>query len=222
MRAELRRIAKPLAEEVREHPFWRGVRDGSLPAGALWYFACQDARYAVPAYARALARVAAAAERDEDGALLAGASAATFEATLRMDGELGELAGELGRTVEPVPVGPVTHAHTSFMTAAATASFAAGLGGLLPMTWFHQQVSLDLRQRTKPGSRYERWVRRYIPEDGYHDYVAAYLALVDVFLARCSDREAEALTDSFRLGAAYELAFAESALRLAEWTEHAA
>lgn len=214
LRDRLRASAEPLLAEVVAHPFWSGIRDGTLPAEKLWHFAEQDTHHTVPAYARALARTAALAERSEDGALLAGAAGATFESLTRMRRELARLADRF-EDLEPAPgIGQATLAHTSFMTAASTTSFAAGIGGLLPMTWFHQQVCLDLAERRTPGTRWSEWIDQYCPEDGFHGYVEAYLGLIDDFGRRATDADITVLADSFLHGARYELAFCEAAWQL--------
>ncbi|GAA4616673.1 hypothetical protein GCM10023195_74230 [Actinoallomurus liliacearum] len=250
MRDELATIAKPVLAAVTDHPFWAGVRAGTLPTASLRYFAEQDARYVVPAYARALARVAATADGHAHAAMLCEAANATFESVPRLLRELTELAEEPGGPADPgrpgpqggpgapgepggpglqggpgapgdpggpgegvAPIDPACRAHTSFMTAVATDSFAAAIGGLLPMTWFHLQVSDDLRQGRAPGSRYAAWIDRYCPGDGYQEYVAAYLTMVDEVSDRCSARDRDRLAERFLLGARHEWAFAEAAWR---------
>ena len=39
LRHDLWAIAEPLVAEVQEHPFWAGLREGTLAPAALWYFA---------------------------------------------------------------------------------------------------------------------------------------------------------------------------------------
>ncbi|MYR89846.1 TenA family transcriptional regulator [Streptomyces sp. SID685] len=217
LRQRLCSRAEPLLTQVRAHPFWTGLCDGTLPPASLWHFAEQDFRFTVPAYARALARTAAVARRPEQGALLAGAAGATFESLSRMSRELGVLADRFG-TPEPAGgISPTTLAHTSFLTAVSTASLAAAIGGLLPMTWFHQQVCLDLRRRLVPGTRYTDWIAQYCPGDGFDGYVEAYLALIDDFAATASEAELALLEDGFLHGAHYELAFCEAAWQLQSW-----
>lgn len=219
LREQLRARAEPLVAMVLAHPFWAGLCDGTLPPEVLWHFAEQDARYTVPAYARALARTAAAADRDEHGALLAGAANATFESLTRMSRELAELSGRFEGLEPAAGISPLTLAHTSFMTAVSTTSFGAGIGGLLPMTWFHQKVCLDLKERHVPGGRYSEWIDQYCPEDGFHGYVETYLGMIDDFGRRAPDAELTVLADSFLHGARYELAFCEAAWRLQSWAE---
>lgn len=219
LRDRLWELAEPLVAQVLAHPFWAGLRDGTLPPPVLWHFAEQDTRYTVPAYARALARTAAAADHHEHGALLAGASAATFESLHRMSRELARLSERFGGLEPAGAPSPSTLAHTSFMTAVSTASFGAGIGGLLPMSWFHQKVCLDLAERRVPGSRYSSWIDQYCPEDGFHAYVEAYLRMIDDFGERAPAAGHAALTDSFLHAARYELAFCDAAWRLQDWAE---
>ncbi|WP_207620966.1 TenA family protein [Streptosporangium minutum] len=221
MREELSAIAGPILARIREHPFWAGLRDGTLPSASLWYFAEQDARHVVPTYARALARCGAVADHDAHGALLCSAASATFGSLSRLDSELTKLAEALGKPpgAAAVTPAPPIHAHTSFMLAAPAASFASGVGGLLPMTWFHLEVSDDLRERHEPGSRYAAWIDQYCPEGGfYREYVAAYLDLVDEVGGQCSAGERGRLVDHFLLGARYEFSFVDAAWQRKGWS----
>ncbi|WP_207400607.1 TenA family protein [Actinomadura roseirufa] len=223
MRAELSAIAGPVVSRITEHPFWAGLRRGTLPPAALWYFAEQDAHHVVPAYARALAGCAAIAggdrHGDRHGALLASAASATFGSLPRLDGELGKLAAALGRDPgAAAPPGPGIHAYTSFMLAAPASPFPAAIGGLLPMTWFHLLVSADLRERHDPSSRYADWIAQYLPEGDYlQEYVDGYLDMIDEVAAGGSDRDRALLAGRFRAGARLEWEFADSAWRRREW-----
>ncbi|NJP33343.1 TenA family protein [Micromonospora thermarum] len=216
---ELAALAVPLVERVTAHPFWAGLRDGTLPPEALWWFAEQDARYVVPAYARALARCAAGADRMEHAGLLAGAAQATVGSLPRLDRELGRLAETLGRTAGSAPAGPgpAVHAYTSVMLAAPVTSFAAGVGALLPMSWFHLLVSDDLRRRADRSSRYGPWIEQYLAYDGFADYVAAWLAMVDEVVEAGGDGNRTRLVEWFLTGARCEWEFADAAWRRQGW-----
>ncbi|MDM4718163.1 hypothetical protein QTQ03_00615 [Micromonospora sp. WMMA1363] len=216
---ELADIAAPLVERVTAHRFWAGLRDGTLPPEALWWFAEQDARYVVPAYARALARCAAGAERAEHAGLLAGAAQATIGSLPRLDRELARLAVSLGRPADPAPAGPgpAVHGYTSVMVAAPVTSFAAGVGALLPMSWFHLLVSDDLRRRADRSSRYGPWIEQYLAYDGFGDYVAGWLSMVDEIVAAGGDEDRSRLVEWFLTGARCELGFADAAWRRQGW-----
>jgi thiaminase (transcriptional activator TenA) len=216
---ELLQIADPVLRKVIDHPFWAGLRDGSLPGEALVRFVRQDTDHLLPAYARALARSAAAATDDAHTMLLGRSVFGTLEARDRLRAAFTDLGPRLGLTApaEPAPVDPATHAHCSFFNAAAATSLAAGIGALMPMVWFNFRVSDDLRQRCRPGSRYAPWAEMYHPGENYQYAVKALLGVVDQVGERASDVQRRQLVDQFSIGVRYEWAFAEAAWRQPCW-----
>ncbi|MEV7499172.1 hypothetical protein [Streptomyces sp. NPDC093018] len=114
-------------------------------------------------------------------------------------------------------ISPTTLAHTAFRTAVSTASLAAAIGGLLPTTWFRQQVCVGLRRPLVPGTRYTDRNAQYCSGDGFDGYVEAYLALIDDFTATASEAELALLEDGFLHEAYHEPAFCEAARQLQSW-----
>ncbi|WP_326691170.1 TenA family transcriptional regulator [Streptomyces sp. NBC_01795] len=220
LQEELKALAEPVLEKVKAHPFWAGLRDGSLPGEALAHFVEQDTGHLLPAYARALARTAAAAEQDAHTALLGRSITGTLEARDRLRGKYAELAEGLGLPgpADPVPeAGPATHAHCAFFNAASAASFAAGVGALLPMVWFNFQVSNDLLERHTPGSRYAKWIEAYHPGEGYGYAVRAFMGLADEIGETAAPAERARLVGHFGSGIRHEWAFAEAAWSRPDW-----
>jgi thiaminase/transcriptional activator TenA len=216
---ELLEAGGPVLAKVKDHPFWAGLRDGSLPGESLAHFVQQDTGYLLPAYARALARCAATAVDDGHTILFARSAASTLEARDRLRATYTELAPGLGLPAlhEHAPVDPATHAHASFFTAASATSPHAGIGALLPMVWFNFHVSNDLVERAMPDSRYTPWIEAYHPGESYQHAVRAFLDAVDGVGERCSAGQREEIAEQFRLGVRYEWAFAESSLRRPAW-----
>lgn len=216
-------IAEPVLGQVLEHPFWTGLGDGSLPPAALAAFVAQDTDYLLPAYARALARTAAAAAIDAHTALLSRSAFASLEAADRLRTAYDDLAPalDLPPREQPAPVADATRAHCAVFTAASATSFPAGVGALAPMVWFNHRVADRLLQRHVPGSRYARWAEVYHPGPGYPHAVRAFLALVDVVGEQGGPAGRAALVEHFTVAAAHELAFAESAWRATDpFTSH--
>lgn len=216
---ELLEIAEPVLRKVIDHPFWSGLRDGSLPGAALAHFIQQDTGYLLPAYARALARCAAVATDDAHAVLFGRSVCGTLEAKDRLREAFFELAPEFG--VEPpteqAPIDPVTHGHCCFLTAAAATSLTAAIGALLPMVWFNVSVCNDLSAHHEPGSRYAKWIARYQPREGYQHVVRKFLSTADEIGERCSAGERGKLVEHFSISIRYEWAFAESAWRRPSW-----
>lgn len=211
---ELMKIGDPVLQEVQEHPFWSGLRDGSLPSGALTRFVEQDTGFLLPAYARALARCAAAAPADADTFLLGHSVAATLEARDKLRTAYTDLAGELGLSALDDRVQPdlATHAHASFFAAASAASYYAGIGALLPMVWFNAEVSDNLKRSAAPGSRYLRWIEVYHPGESYRYAVRAFFDMADRAADSCSASQRQLIVDQFAVSIRYELAFAKCCL----------
>jgi thiaminase (transcriptional activator TenA) len=217
---ELTSLAAPVLREVLNHPFWLGLRDGSLPGEALAYFVGQDLEHLLPTYARALARCAAAAPDDADTALFGQSAAATLEARDGLRAAYAKLAGEMDVPPQPPvppPASPVTAGYASQFAASSTCSFHEGIGALLPMVWFNAEVSDMLKNHAAPGSRYLRWIEAYHPGESYRFAVQAFTDTADRAGESCARWQRQMITDQFSVSIHYEWAFADSCLNRALW-----
>jgi thiaminase/transcriptional activator TenA len=217
---ELITIAEPVLDKVKAHPFWSGIRDGSLPVESLAYFVRQDSEHLLPGYASALARCAAVARVDGHAMLLAHSVIGSLEAKGRLRANFDELAEELGTEKlgdEPTPIGPSTHAQATFFTAASALSFASGVAALLPMVWFNFHVSNDLLDNQVPNGRYAAWIATYHPGQDYRFAVQAFLDLLDDVGAQASAAERELVFEQFATAVHYEWGFAEAAWQRSTW-----
>ncbi|MGH4025999.1 MAG: TenA family protein [Pseudonocardiaceae bacterium] len=213
MRDELQKIGGPVLREVLDHPFWTGLRNGSLPPPALVHFVLQDTGYLLPAFARALARCAAAAVDDKHALLLMRGATATLQARDRLDEAFGALAPAMNiRPPSRRPaITPATSAYCSLFAAASARSVVAGIGATLPMVWFQRELADDLITRVVPGSQYARWIESYHPGAAYGEVVEQFLAMADEIGDGSSAAERHELVDQFSTAARYEWRFAEEA-----------
>ncbi|MEV4441053.1 TenA family transcriptional regulator [Streptomyces sp. NPDC049577] len=211
LRRELAEICAPVLRTVLDHPFWTGLRDGTLPPWALARFVRQDTAFLLPAYARALARCAASAPDDADVRLLAQSVAGTLEARDGLRAAYTTLTGELGLPAldDSAPAEPAVTAHAAHFADSSAHSFHAGLGALLPMVWFNAEVSDHLRDHAAPDSRYLPWITAYHPGASYRHVVDAFLAMTDRAADQAPPRLRELITDHFARGVRHELAFAD-------------
>lgn len=221
----LQALAEPVLRKVIDHPFWSGLRDGSLPPESLTHFVEQDTGFLLPAYARALARCATMAADDAHVALLGRSIVGTLGARDRLRATYAELAGQLGAappaTAPPgqasPAVDPGTCAHAAFFQAASTTSAAAGVGALLPMVWFNFHVSDDLRRNHHPGSRYAPWIEAYHPGQDYRRAVHAFLSMADELGEQLSAAGRCELVENFVTSTRYEWLFAETSWTRPQW-----
>ncbi|MEF3115124.1 TenA family transcriptional regulator [Streptomyces chrestomyceticus] len=210
---ELKERAEPEWKEIIEHPFWTGVRDGSLPPGALTHFVEQCAGHVLPAYARALARTAAATRWDRHVVLLAQAAAGTVRARDRLLAAHNGLDAALGvpRADPKAPAGAITHAHTTFLHAATATTVAAGMGGLLPLAWFRQRIGDDLRQRRVPGARHNVWIDIFHPGPEYAGTVSELEGVYDELGGLMATPGRTELVEYFMLGLRYTASVTKAA-----------
>ena len=208
-------IAGPYAA-VLEHPFLTGLTDGTLPAEAFTGYLVQDAHY-LRDYARALALLAARADRLADTALLAAHAVGAAEVELALHAELLGAAGVDRAGLDAVPASPTTYAYTRHLLATVQqGSPAEGLAAVLPCYWIYARVGAVLVEHGSPDPRYQRWIDTYAGEE-FGTVVEAVLALVDRVGTGLAPPEQERAERAALTSARYEWMFWDAALRGEGW-----
>ncbi|WP_042375499.1 thiaminase II [Streptacidiphilus neutrinimicus] len=199
--------------EILEHPFVRGLTDGTLPRAAFRHFVEQDSLY-LRDYARALALCGARAP--QSAALRAfvedavGALAAEQEMLAGFRAELGEEPlGEL--------VLPTTRAYTSHLLAAAYGgSYAEAVGAVLPCYWIYARVGEHLLAKSSPDPLYARWIAAY-GDESFQSVVRRVLELTDALGAEVSPAERDRMGERFVTSSRYEWMFWDAAWQGERW-----
>jgi thiaminase/transcriptional activator TenA len=215
--AHLRRVADPVWRAQHDHPFVRGIGDGSLDLERFRHWVRQDYRFLVE-YCR-LFGLAAARAPDLDTLVR---FADLLQATARTEMDLHRAyAAELGiapAALEGEPMAPTTRAYTDFLVrVAATGDFAELAAALLPCMWGFSEIGQTLAARGAPAEpRYAKWVRMYADPD--------FAALADWCrdlvdrLAAGTDRATRArMEESFLISSRYEYMFWQMAWSLETW-----
>ncbi len=163
---ELRQLADPIWQAQHDHPFVRGIADGSLePARFRWYLR-QDYVY-LKDYARLLAIGAARAPTVE---LMTGL-ATTAKATLTSEMDLHRsYCGEWGISpdeLEREQAAPATRAYANYLLKTATlGDFAELVGALLPCLWGYHEIGERLAGEPRPAhALYARWIDAYAGDE---------------------------------------------------------
>jgi thiaminase (transcriptional activator TenA) len=160
--AHLRALADPIWQAQHDHPFVRGLADGSLPVGTFRRWLVQDYLFLVE-YCRLLALGAARAPDLATATRLADVLHSTLHQEMalhrRCAAEFGIGEGELaaGEMAE------VTRAYTDhLLCVGATADFAQLAACLLPCMWGYSELGQRLAQeRPSPEPRYRAWIETY-------------------------------------------------------------
>jgi thiaminase (transcriptional activator TenA) len=203
-------------KEILRHPFLTGLTDGSLPGEAFAFYVIQDALY-LRAYARSLALVAArapdAAATEMFARHAAGAIAVEQELHRSLLADLG-IDAKVAAAAEPAPV---NMAYCSYLlAAAATGSYAEGVGAVLPCYWIYWEVGKELLRRGSPEPRYQRWIDTYGGEE-YAAVVREVLDVTDALGPVISRAERDSVHRHFRATSRYEWMFWDMGYRQECW-----
>ncbi|MEV7603688.1 TenA family transcriptional regulator [Kitasatospora sp. NPDC089797] len=220
LREELGGLVTDGARRMCEHPYYTGLRDGTLPGAALLHFTLQDSCHLLPGYGRAQARCSALARNGRQAATLSRmATGALEDCAVRLDG-LGSTAERLGLALPPdgpPPIAPTTLGYVSFLAAAGSTSLAAGLGAVLPSAWLYMLVTDDLLARRDPASRYAPEIEKAHPGEFFRGMLDEFLDLAEEVAADSSPAERRELVRNAGHAVRYEWAFVDAAWRREAW-----
>ncbi|HEX6548711.1 MAG TPA: thiaminase II [Candidatus Dormibacteraeota bacterium] len=214
---QLRAAADPIWRAQLEHPFVRGIGDGTLDLVRFRFWVRQDYRFLVE-YCRLFALGAA---RSPDLETLT-RFADLLQATARTEMDLHRAyAADFGIDeveLEATPMAPTTQGYTDFLLrTAATDDFAELAAALLPCMWGFAEVGSALAAGPRPADpRYAAWIAAYAGEE-FRALATWCRALVDRLAADAGEASRERMTRAFVTSSRYELAFWEMAWRLEEW-----
>jgi thiaminase/transcriptional activator TenA len=215
---ELRRLAEPIWQAQHDHPFVRGIGDGTLDVERFAFWIRQDYLYLIE-YCRLFALGAA---RAPDLATIA-RFADLLQATARTEMDLHRAyAAQFGISAEDLErevMALTTRGYTDFLLrVAAVGDFAELASALLPCMWGFSEIGLRLASQTRPAdARYAAWVEMYA--DPEFAALAAWCRdLVDRLAADAGPTTRARMADAFLTSSRYELAFWEMAWTQSSWS----
>src|ERR1700737_1669021 len=204
---ELRAAAAQTWQAQLDHPFVRGIGDGTVDMVRFKRWVRQDYRFLVE-YCRLFA--IAAARAPDLATLVSFADLLRSTATTEMNLHR-TYAAQFGITddeLEAEEMAPVTRAYTDFLLGAATLGAFCGVASrLLPCIWGFSEIGQRLAERGRPGEpRCAAWI------DAYADPAFARLAgwcrnLVNRLAEDSGPVPRERMREAFVTSSRYELAF---------------
>ena len=214
---ELHAAAQPIWEAQLEHPYVKGIGDGSLDHELFKNWVLQDYRYL-----KEFARIFAWAVAKSDRLDAMGWYAAVLNLTLNTEMELHrQYAARFGLTpddLEAVPMWPTTRAYTDFLVrTAADGDMADLVAALLPCAWGYVYVAQQLAKGAPPADqRYADWIAQYASDE--FAQAAEWLKEEMNRLAEGATAEKrERLIETFVLSSRYEWAFWEMCWKGEAW-----
>ncbi|HWP28828.1 MAG TPA: thiaminase II [Chloroflexota bacterium] len=213
----LRALAEPIWRAQHEHPFVRGIGDGTLPADRFQHWVRQDYRFLIE-YCRLFGLAAARAPDLDTLTRFADLLHATAHTEMALHRAYARAWGLSEADLAATPMGPTTRAYTDFLLrVAAVGDFAELAAALLPCMWGFSEIGQALAARGAPADpRYAEWVATYAAEE-FAALAAWCRDLVDRLATGASPVLRTRLEDAFLTSSRYELLFWEASWRLEQW-----
>jgi thiaminase/transcriptional activator TenA len=207
---------QPIYAAILQHPFLRGLTDGSLPRPSFEFYAVQDALY-LREFARALSIAAARAPQD-DWIIMFNEHAA---GALKVERALHEFFfknfGLTPAAVAATPLAPTNVAYTSYLLAVAYgAPYHETVAALLPCYWIYWEVGKELERMGSPDPLYRRWIGTYASEE-FGAVVRAVIEAIDRIADGRPSQELQAMVHHFVTTSRYEWMFWEMGYRREAW-----
>ena len=214
---ELRRLAEPVWDAQHDHPFVRGIGDGTLDVGRFMHWVRQDYLFLIE-YARLLATAAARAPDVATMGRLAELTNETLHTEMALHRSYAEQFGISGEELERELMAPTCRAYTDFLVrVAATGDFAEVVGALLPCMWGFSELGLALKRRgLPPEPRYAEWVEMYA-SPAFAELAAWCRGLLDRTAEGLPDAARRRVADAFLTSSRYEYLFWEMAWTQERW-----
>ena len=213
----LRRQADRIWDAQFQHPFVRGIGDGTLELERFKFWIRQDYVFLIE-YARLLALAAARSPDLETMTRFATLLKETVETEMNLHrGYAAEF--QIGtRELEGESPAPTTRAYTDFLLRVATiGDFAELAAALLPCMWAFSEIGQQLAAQPQPSDeRYAKWIAMYSSRE-FAELARWCRDLVDDLAEGLPERDLQRLEAAFLTSSRYELQFWEMAWKMEKW-----
>ena len=205
--AELRQAADAVWQAQHDHPFVRGIGDGTVDLERFKRWLRQDYRFLIE-YCRVFALAAARAPDLETQRKFAELLLATAVTEMDLHRSYAAGFGIAPAELEAEEMAPITRAYTDFLLrTAATGDFAELAAALLPCMWGFNEVGLRLSERGRPADeRCAAWINAYA-DPGFTELATWCRGLVDRLADEAGPAARARMREAFLVSSRYELAF---------------
>jgi thiaminase/transcriptional activator TenA len=150
--------------KILEHPFIKGLTDGSLDEESFRFYVIQDALY-LRDYARGLALLGAKAPQDQWLMMFVEHARDTIVVERALHESFFKDWGLSTGDVYSTPMAPNNLLYTSYLLRTAyERPFPETMGCFLPCYWIYWEVGKELEKRGSSKELFRRWIQTYSGE----------------------------------------------------------
>lgn len=203
-------------QRILEHPFIRGLTDGSLDEEAFRFYVVQDALY-LRDFARGLALLAAKAPHDVWLMKFAQDARDALQVERALHESFFAAWGLTPQQVYTTPLAPTNLLYTSYLLRVAyERPFYEGIGAFLPCYWVYLEVGKTLERKGSPKPLYQKWIDTYSSAQ-YEKVVRASIAVADALAEGLTAHQQEAVLQHFITTTRFEWMFWDMGWRKERW-----
>jgi thiaminase/transcriptional activator TenA len=213
----LRQKAAGIWEAQHQHPFVRGIGDGTLSLERFKFWLRQDYVFLIE-YARLLALGAARSPDLETIIRFATLLKETVETEMNLHRAYAAEFGISREELERELPAPTSRGYTDFLLrVAATGDFAELAAALLPCMWAFSEIGQRLAAQPAPsGQNYAKWIAMYGSRE-FAELAQWCRDLLDSLAAGLPERDLRKLEAAFLTSSRYEWQFWEMAWKMEQW-----
>ncbi len=213
----LRREVAPIWEAQFQHPFVRGIGDGTLHLERFKFWIRQDYVFLIE-YMRVLALAAARSPELKIIAKFAGLLYETVNTEMSLHRAYAAEFGISNAELEREPAAPTTRAYTDFLLReAAIGDYAELVAALTPCMWGFSEIGMRLAKLPAPADRrYAKWVEMYSSAE-FAALARWCRELLDEVAAGLPQDRLDKLEAVFLTSSRYEWQFWEMAWKQEQW-----
>ncbi len=213
----LRQLADSIWRAQHEHPFIRGIGDGTLDVEKFKFWVRQDYLFLID-YARTLLLAAAKSPDLPTMTRFAELASATLNVEMDLHRSYAEEFDISGAELEAEEKSPTTQAYTDFLLrSAAIDDFLVTVAALLPCFWGFSEIGQRLSLSERPrDERYAKWIDMY-STDEFAELAQWCRDLLDRLAVGMSESSLQQVAVAFIISSRYECQFWDMAYKQERW-----
>lgn len=213
---QIREESKPIWDANFNHPFVRGIADGSLSLESFRYYVLQDSYY-LSHFARVQAIAASKADDLFTTSRLAAHAQGTYEAELGLHESFIKQLGVTDDEIASFMPSPTAYAYTSHLyRVAAAGNLGEIIAALLPCYWIYYEIGRLLKGKAPEEPIYQEWINAYGGE-WFATLVNEQIVRLDQLAKQSTAEERHKMKQHFIISSQYEFLFWDMAYNLENW-----
>ena len=209
-------LAEPIWEAQHDHPFVRGIGDGTLDLNRFKFWIRQDFLFLID-YARLLALAVVRAPDLPAMRRFADLAQSTLSVEMELHRSFAAEFGISEQELEREEKAPTTRGYTDFLLrVASTGEFSELIACLLPCIWGFSELGQRLARSRPADERYARWIDMYSSVE-FAEQAAWCRELVEQAAAGLPQDALRRMEEAFLTSSRYEYLFWEMAWQQQRW-----